>query len=184
MKLNQSNSEAVAPPVAKAQWVQKFLGDGEEIILITKPSVWSILVQALPGLFVLAMIICYAAYMHSSSSRMSYDLSSFLICGSIIGVVAQFFYSSASWVSKYYVLTNRRVLIIRGPLSTEVIDCELKRISEVQTAALGLEKIFGLATIKIDVIDNPYFEIDWDNLKNADDIAAEIRLAILKRPRE
>ena len=182
MRVNQANSSAVSTPIPKTIWAEKVLHDDEEIILLIKPHQWNIFLSSLPMLLSLAIVSLAINYLHASGNFISDSLYNLMIFICMIAGIVQVFAATIAWNAKFYVLTNRRVLLIKGAIYLQITDCDLKLIKSIEVAKIGFEKFTKLGTVRIEVRDNPYLEIDWINLADPDDIKNKICQAIKNRP--
>lgn len=134
-----------APRVATMLPAELIQG-GETIILLLKPSPWSILIRSLFFLSLLAvtvMLILWfqGAGMISIITRRDLALSSFGI-----GSICLFWYF-LDWLGRVYVLTDRRVIRVRGVVRIAVFEAPLRHIQHTHTTFTFQERLFGLGTI-------------------------------------
>ena len=183
MKVNQANSSAVSTPIPKTIWAEKVLRGDEEIILLIKPNQWNILLSSLPMLFSLGIIAAALNFLHYRFDMFSDSLYGLMIFICMIAGIVQIFAATIAWNAKFYVLTNKRVLVLKGAIYLQITDCDLGRIQSVYTDRLGFERFTKLGTVRIEVKDNPYLEIDWINLSEPDDVAEKIGQAIKNLPK-
>jgi hypothetical protein len=55
--------------------------------------------------------------------------------------------ASYQWASRLYILTNLRVLRVRGVWEIELFECPLHRLTDVQLSAPKSERLLGVGTI-------------------------------------
>src|SRR5690606_16809776 len=51
------------------------------------------------------------------------------------------------WVSRLYVLTNRRIMRLRGIFNVDLFECQLNKIQNTYLRATWYEKLAGLGSI-------------------------------------
>jgi Bacterial PH domain len=150
------------------------LGGDESIIFVVKPSRWFVLFDAanwaIAALSVVACATWFADFLSVSEPQiMSVALA---VLALRVGMAI------LRWASRFYVLTNRRVMHIRGVMNPEIRKCLLVRVRNTSVTASFPEAMTGLGTIsfaKTDAND----EVDrWDCVANPKAVHAEIRKAI------
>ena len=82
------------------------------------------------------------------------------------------------WVSRFYVLTNRRVMRIRGVLRADVLDITLPRVINTRVTQALNERMTGLGTLHF-AADQPMpRDCAWHNIARPEEVHAEVRRAI------
>ncbi|MHB1157299.1 MAG: PH domain-containing protein [Phycisphaerales bacterium] len=150
--------QALGFPVdrAGAMLPANLLQDGETIILLLKPSPLYILLGSLPHLAAIVVIIalCWAFHIPGVGER-----EAILLGASLIGV--RLVWQFLEWLSRIYVLTDRRVIRIMGVLRVYVFEAQLKKIQHTQTVFTIRERLFGLGTIGFATAGTAIVEAYW-----------------------
>jgi len=136
----------------------RLLEGGEIVILAVKPSLWHILLSSWPVLVVAGGII---ALMHLAGQAIVGGLAQrvvFVIC--FLAAGGRVVLGAMDWMGRFYVLTNRRVMLIYGILSEQVVQCPHVKISSVTLSASFDERIVGLGSLILR-INCPPQRIDW-----------------------
>ena len=165
MTPSEPTSALQAPPAVAVP--ARLLQAGEEIVLAIKPSLIFILLVSTPFLCGL-LAIWLAAYLLDRTLPLDLPLQTvgtFCVAAGAIRLIISIF----QWVARLYVLTNRRVIRIKGVLNVEVFECPLARIQNTFLSLTLSERIFGLGTI--------YFS-------TAGGIGPEAAWLMVARPRE
>jgi len=120
------------------------LTDGELVLLAIKPSGWFVLIASLPILISAAVvsIIAYIVGIYRSSSPTETVLCLCAAVGFIRTVIACW-----QWIGRTYVLTNRRMITVRGVIRTRVSAVKLPDISKAILTAHIVERITGTGSI-------------------------------------
>lgn len=166
---------AAAPLSVEQMAVPESLLDGGEIVLLAiKPSVWSV------GFTSFAWI-CTAAVIAAM------DIASGLSRGWLAGVpvaelaltlaAARSGWAMLQWVSQVYVLTNRRIMRVRGVLSAQVFGCPLLKIINTGVTRAPHEAALRLGSVWFNIEDTSD-DATWYHLARPDEVHAEIRKAI------
>ena len=123
----------------------RLIGADEQVILALKPGGFFILLTSLP--FVAGMILlAVAAHWLTVVSVFSLpDKSVTALAGlaCIIRVLVAFM----QWLGRIYVLTDRRVLRVKGVLRVDVFQCNLTRIQNTSLSLTLTERLLGLGTV-------------------------------------
>ena len=138
---------------------EELLQPGELVILMIKPSGWYILLGSLRSLVIIAVLTLAA------SSLMQYGLLSMhrqdvamLAAGA---VMARLFWQFLDWLSRVYVLTDRRIIRVMGVVRVEVFEASLKQIQNTQSYFSLRERVFGLGTIGFATAGTASYEAYW-----------------------
>jgi uncharacterized membrane protein YdbT with pleckstrin-like domain len=127
------------------QEVPAHLLSGNEIVhFAIKPSPWFVVFMSLRWVatgFLLALLAASNVLPIPLSYRGYLFQLSFLIAG------ARLAWALLEWVSRLYILTNRRVMRIRGILNVEVFECSLERIQHTELTLTFLERLTRIGTI-------------------------------------
>jgi len=127
-------SESVVPP--------HLLDGGEIVHFAIKPAPWFIVLVSLRWIVAAAMIACLAwADVVAPHYRVSALQAAVLIAAARLG------WAAMEWVSRLYVLTNRRVMSIRGVTKVEVFECALDRIQNTYVTLPLLERLARVGTV-------------------------------------
>ena len=148
----QPDAPAIALPVET-----EILGEGEEIILAVKPSGWFILVVSWPVL-ALAAVAAAMAVLIGQAFRLPQQ-SVQLVCLAV--TAGRIIMACFQWAAHVYVLTNLRVLHIRGTTQPEVTGCLLKSVREVRLLATLWEKMLGVGNLSFVSGETGYQRVNW-----------------------
>lgn len=153
------------------------LQDGEIILLMIKPSTWSVLVSSLPTFGVLGLLwLATAAAPAILGLRFLTPRQAGIACISL-GML-RLLLAAFAWMARMYLLTNRRVIRVSGLTGGDVRDCLLKQVRQMFLFASGPERLFGLASLyfRCDCGDMP--ELSWTHLGDAQAVQEAIEKAI------
>jgi len=126
--------------------VPAHLLDGGEIVLFAiKPSIWFILIVSLRWVavgFIGSVAAAWQSVPFGSDSRWYLYQLGFVIAGGRLA------WAVLEWVSRLYVLTNRRVMRIRGVFRVELFECALTRIQNTHVVLAVSERMTRTGTIR------------------------------------
>jgi uncharacterized membrane protein YdbT with pleckstrin-like domain len=118
------------------------LRDGELVLLILKPSLWSIVLTALPFAAVVLMATAAAIVVAEHHSIHFLAMAVFLLGGRVVWSILQ-------WMGRLYLLTNLRIVALSGVFNIEIFDCPLRRVAQARLQRRVRERLLGIGTIEI-----------------------------------
>ncbi len=155
---------------------EHLLDEGEIVILAIKPSLWFIFFHSakiILSVFVLMLIMPFLR------EKIGFSLSNRVICqvaGAII--LLQLTISTLQWLSRLYVLTNRRVMRIRGVFTIDVFEAHLTKIQNTYLTLAIHERFLGLGSIQFATAGSGGIEATWMNINAPLEVHELIRRAI------
>lgn len=148
---------------------------GEIIVFAIKPSMWRPVFDSAPWLvttFLLAVVLTLVRAPFPGLS-LTWTAEALVLMG-----VARLGYAVVRWVPTWYVLTNRRVIDIRGVRSPRIWSCVLIEVRNTYVNASPPERLTRLGSISF-VTDRPDEPPrTWRSIAGHDEIHARVRRAI------
>lgn len=144
---------------AAAMLPAELLQPHEIIILLLKPSPWFIVLAPLKTLVTLAAATWAAVALseHVDLGLPPRDLA--LIGVAMIGM--RLFWQFLEWLSRVYVLTDQRMIRVRGVLRVHVFECRLEQIQHTAANFSIRERVFALGTIVFATAGTAFNEVLW-----------------------
>ncbi|MBN2375947.1 MAG: PH domain-containing protein [Sedimentisphaerales bacterium] len=138
------------------------ISEDETVIFAIKPSLWLIVFSSFRTV-VIALGISLAAMLLSPILR---DLSKNIIeiCGAI--ALVRLGYAVMQWVSRSYVLTNRRVIRIRGVFTIDIFQCALNKVQNTFMTLNLPQRFLGLGNIEFTTAGTGGIEAIWRHLRH------------------
>ena len=97
------------------------LQDGEVVLLILKPSRWSILLTSLPfAAFVAIAGIAGNLCVEPRNQHLVVEVAA-------LALTARIMWATLQWMSRLYIMTDFRILRLSGIFSVDVFDCPSER---------------------------------------------------------
>lgn len=148
-----------ADPRAAVMLPAQLLQPGEIIILLIKPSAWSIILEAAGSIVALAALIVIAMVIDSFgfTSVGRHDL--LLLGVGLIGL--RLFWQFLEWLSRVYVLTDRRVIRVEGVIRINIFEAPLKQVQHTNLLITARERLFGLGTISFSTAGTAHPDAYW-----------------------
>lgn len=123
--------------------VPAHLLSGDEVVhFAIKPSLWFVVLVSLRWLTIAGLLAFVASRAFFPNE---YRLYMYQLAAAIAGV--RLLWATLEWVSRLYVLTNRRVMRIRGVFNVELFECALDRIQNTYATFSIWERITRVGTI-------------------------------------
>ncbi len=151
------------------------LDGGEVVILAIKPSAWFVLYDAARWLVLAFFVAGTSGWV---SNAVSWASASLLIQLALLVATLRLGIAVLRWVSRFYVLTDRRVMRIRGVWKVDVFACPLLSIRTTKLTAEPHERLVGLGTLVFNVEPTPDADGSWYSIRHPEEVHAEVRRAI------
>jgi uncharacterized membrane protein YdbT with pleckstrin-like domain len=148
-------------PEYVASMVPRELLHGDEVVLIlTKPSLWFIVLTSFR--FVLTAILLGVLAVRILSMP-SYNYLSPPVIASITTAIClgRLVWALLVWTSHVYLLTNRRLVTIKGVINVHMVQANLRKIQRTTLYRPWLFRIFGIGTIGIATAATESFDATW-----------------------
>ena len=167
--MSPSASQSVS--MSREAVLQHLLGEGELVLLTVKPSAWFVLLTSVRTLAILALAAVGGQYLGRVTPLGSGSQAVEVLCG-VLGV-GRLAVACCQWAGTLYVLTNRRVLRIRGAIKVAIIGCTLTEIRHTALLTTGLIERFGR-------VGTLFFQTDRGNLTGGEWLHISRPVEVLK----
>lgn len=176
-----SGTPAHTPPVLVSErvLVPEGLLDGDEIVLLAvKPSLWFIVLRSMPwlaGCALAALLIWYLGH-----QRVEVDWSRPGLQVAIAVALIRVSIAMFQWASRLYVLTNRRVMRVKGVLRVDVFESPLNKIQSTCLTVSPAERLLRIGTIRIHTLGEPSRSARWEYIAQPATVHTRLRNAIAR----
>ena len=170
--------EATAPAeaIVAAELIPAHLLDGGEIVIFAiKPSLWFIVFTSFRWLAAMLAVIVVALFAGDRVPRVS---GVFVVQSALLAAAARLVVGMMQWVSRLYVLTNRRIMRLTGVFRIDIFECLLTRIEGTVLSVAWYERVTGTGTIHFTTTPGGGVEVSWNHLDSAAEIHERVRSAI------
>lgn len=141
--IHAEGSTGPAVRLPAQEMVPAHLLDGGEIVhFAIKPSPWFVLLVSTKWLALAVMLAVLTATDVVTTSYRPYVLQ-----GAVLLACVRLGWATLEWVSRLYVLTNRRAMSIRGVSAVGIFECALDRIQQTHLAFSVGERVARAGTI-------------------------------------
>ena len=137
----------------------QLLQEGEAVLLLTRPSRWYILLGPLGFLVAVPAAAWAGRWLDAwvNDGRMSREI---LLLGLTL-VALRVGWQALEWLSRVYVLTDRRVLRVQGVIRVSVFEARLNRLQHTGLYLSLRERLFGLGTVTFSTAGTGLIEAAW-----------------------
>ncbi|NLX23891.1 MAG: PH domain-containing protein [Phycisphaerae bacterium] len=150
--------------------------DGDEVVILAiKPSLWFVLFLSARWLAVMAVMVVLATW---SELRLPWGDGATVVQAAVALGAARVGFALLQWVARLYVLTNRRILRLRGILNIDLFECPLNRIQNTCLTLAWYERLAGLGSIAFATAGTDAYEASWMNVNHPLEVHEQIRAAI------
>ncbi|MCC7408527.1 MAG: PH domain-containing protein [Phycisphaeraceae bacterium] len=133
---------------------------GEIIVLLLKPSPWFILLGPLKSLSLIALA-GVGLYWVAQRAPIPLTGTDAVILTTLL-LTLRLFWQFLEWLSRVYVLTDRRVIRVKGVLRIDVFETPLKNVQHTSTLFSLRERLVGLGTIAFATSGTAFIEAAWE----------------------
>ncbi len=176
--MSPSAEPATAAADQTALVPEAILHDGEEVILAVKPAGVFVLLVSWPAMAVILTAMVATMVLDPLRATLAMDSTDVgLLAVSLCGL--RLVLAAIQWSNRLYVLTNRRVIRIRGLAATSLRDLPLEQVVAVDRTARPGERMCSLGTLLIRGSDaREGMCMAWSHLARPDEIAQALEQAI------
>jgi membrane protein YdbS with pleckstrin-like domain len=138
-------------------YIDSLLGRGEQVLYVARQHIFVLVANILTELTLIALLVAAGV-----ASNVAFDTSSviiggmtasnliLLICVAIsVIVLLSGFVDYLRWNAEQYIITDRRVIQIRGILSKRVTDSSLEKINDVELRQSLFGRMLNFGTVEI-----------------------------------
>lgn len=126
----------------------RFVPRDERVVRALRPSVWFVVLHA-AGVLGLCVVLIGLGVVWAEFGPGERGIGVVLARMGGVGVGVYLAAGALRWWSRLYVITERRVVIVAGPLSQAAADLGLDRVQHVTVTRSLVERVLGLGTVGI-----------------------------------
>lgn len=157
---------------------ETLLHGNETIILLLRPSLWYI---AASSVRFCALVILLAMLASRIGLRTYFPRESTLLYIAALLVGLRLMYAVMDWISHLYLLTNCRVVTIKGARHPEIFQASLSKISAARLERPVVQKCLGVGTISFATDGEARPESVWHWISHPERVHQQIIDALRKR---
>lgn len=154
---------------------QGLVDGGEVIILAVKPSMWRPLFDSGAWIITLSVLAVASMVWKLALPGVTVSVTAQIIF--LLGMV-RLALAVVAWIPSWYVLTNRRLIEIRGVRTPDITSCSLLDVRNTYVHSTNLEKTARLGTIIYVTTEETTPPHYWRTIAEPETVHSEIRRAI------
>ncbi len=153
------SAELADDPHLAAMLPTQLLQGGEVVILLLKPSAWYIVLAAAGHLALIAGF-AFASALLARWGVLDVAMRDVAAIALFVAAV-RLLWQMLEWLSRVYVLTDRRVIRVQGVIRVHVFEAPLKKLQHTQAVFSLRERFFGLGTVLFHTAGTDRAEAAW-----------------------
>lgn len=153
-----------------------YVPGGEMVVLALKPSPMLVFLRSMWLLLGSVVVLAMAIWIGQRFDLGAWPIRiSFVVC---VVVAARLLWETLEWISRLYVLTDRRVVRVAGVLRRSVVDLRLDRVQHVEVHKSLRERVFRLGTLGFASAGTDRIEVVWLTVERPDEVHRIVRETI------
>jgi uncharacterized membrane protein YdbT with pleckstrin-like domain len=124
-------------------YVQSMLGENERIILVARQH-WFVLFSAILLEIFVSLVVVIGVFF----ATLAYPFAAFAFVLLIIPLLS-LLHDVIDWKNREYIVTNRRVIQIKGIINKSVVDSSLEKVNDVKMTQSFFGRIFDFGDVEI-----------------------------------
>ena len=149
------------------------LRDGEIILLLLKPSLWSIAFASLPAVAVAIIVIISTRLWAPHHAHLGIEAGLMLIS-------IRAGWAIMSWAGKLYLLTDLRIVRIWGVFNPQIHDIPLRKVARTRPISSMLDRLCRVGSIEIIPESDQWPWSVWQTIARPQSVHETIRRAIAR----
>jgi len=145
---------AVPPAIVAGVLPPAMLHEDEIILLLVKPSLWFIVLSSLRFILITVVAAVLAV-------RLLPEQTNQIAVSATLVVLGRLVWALLVWTSHIYLLTNQRILTIKGVVNVTIYQAHLRKIQRTVLYKPLLERLFGLGTLGFATAATTTFDSTW-----------------------
>lgn len=151
-RVSHDLAAAVLPP--------SVLHEDETVLVLAKPSLWFILLTS--ARFIFATVLLSAVIVRIFDLGLDTRISPRqMALFATLAVLVRLAWAALVWTSHVYVLTNRRIITIKGVINVVIFQASLRKIQRTVLYKPWYLRIFNLGTIGFATAATENFDSTW-----------------------
>lgn len=138
------------------------LHEGEEVIYAVKPSLWLVVFGSF-RIVVVAVVLAVITTFWGPRWHLG-ALGGYIILACAGLALGRVGYAFLQWLSRVYVLTNKRVIRVRGVFTIDIFQCGLPRLQNTFLTMTLAQRVLNLGNIAFTTAGTSGIEAIWRHI--------------------
>jgi dephospho-CoA kinase len=156
--------------------LRRYVPADEHVVLWLHPSAWFILLRSVWVVVFVVLLVLGVRY-----AAGVVDLPRVVEWAAWIGVVVvagAVVWQTLEWLSRLYVLTDKRMLAVAGVVRQSVTDVPLRNVRNVVVVRGLMDRVLGLGTLGASTAGTAGYEVVWVELDRPTEVMRAVRKAV------
>jgi uncharacterized membrane protein YdbT with pleckstrin-like domain len=150
----------VAPELVASMLPPAMLQQDEIVLLLVKPSLWFIVLTSVRFILVTLLLTYLAGKLVQAGATSYVNWQTVVSLGAMV-CTGRLIWALLVWTSHIYLLTNQRVVTIKGVVNVTIFQTNLRRIQRTELYRPLVERILSLGTIGFATAATTSFDSSW-----------------------
>jgi len=138
----------LSPNIVAGVMPREMLHDDEVVLILTKPSLWFVVITGFRFVLTVLLLGILAVKLVGVGGASSLNISSSAIAtATALIALGRLIWALLVWSSHIYMLTNQRVVTIKGVINTTMYQANLRKLQRTILWRPWYLRIFGIGTI-------------------------------------
>jgi hypothetical protein len=151
------------------------LDGGEIVIFAIKPSLWFVVFSSVRWLAAMIIVALLAGWAGNAFPQINGVL---ILQAAVLLAAARLVVGMMQWVSRLYVLTNRRIMRLTGIFHVDIFECPLTQIERTALSVEWYERLTGTGSILFATTPAGAVEVSWNHVDGPTELHERVRSAI------
>jgi len=139
------------------------LREDEKVVLVFKPSRWLIAFFSFRAVVTVLMVAIMVLFAGEWLGLGIWTRVMVVICG--VAIVLRLALGLLQWASRVYVLTDARVIRVRGVFTVDIFQCEIEKIQNTFMVLTVMQRILSLGHIGFSTAGTGGVEAVWEHVR-------------------
>lgn len=148
--------EAVSPRLIASVVPPSVLQEDEIVLLLVKPSLWFIVLSSLRFILIVLLLAVLTVRLLDV-----FFVAQQVAVGAVLLVTGRLVWALLVWTSHIYLLTNRRIVTIKGVVNLAIYQASLRKIQRTTLYRPLIERLLGIGTIGFATAATTEFDSTW-----------------------
>ena len=153
-------------PSLRAVVPSGLLDAGESVVLAFKPSLLSILFFSWRTVVMTFVAAVIAVWLTDQAGLSQAPWRPWIGRIAVVIVIVRFGLAILQWACRHYILTDRRVIRIRGVLTVDIFQSTLTRLQNTFVTMTLIQRVLGLGDVAFATAGTGFIEAVWSYCRN------------------
>jgi uncharacterized membrane protein YdbT with pleckstrin-like domain len=154
------DSPVVSRELAASVVPEQILHDDEVVLILTKPSLWFILFTSFRFILTFVLLGILAVRVSQIASYTAYSPQTIALI-TVVACMGRLVWALLVWTSHTYMLTNQRVVTIKGVVNVRMFQAHLRKVQRTSLFQPLLLRLFSTGTIGFATAATNDFDSTW-----------------------